>query len=140
LFRTLGLQEPATGKLYVRSGFEPVFEAAIDIANVELPLGTHLFTANGFDQAAGKTRWQAMTLENRLSDYTRAIHGIDRQANDYSSAESALSRIRIPDEVRARISAMLTPGSSIAISDTGLGPYTGWKTDFVVTTKIDPKQ
>jgi peptidoglycan hydrolase-like protein with peptidoglycan-binding domain len=139
LFKTMGIREPATGKLYVRSGFEPVFEAAIEIANVDLPLGTHLLTATAFDKQAGKTRWQAFTLENRLSEYTRAIHGIDKNANDSNSAESALSRIRIPQEVSARLSAMLTPGSSIAISDTGLGPYTGWKTDFVVTTKIEPK-
>jgi peptidoglycan hydrolase-like protein with peptidoglycan-binding domain len=139
LFKTLGVKEPATGKLYVRSGFEPVFEAAIEIANVELPLGTHLLTATEFDKQAGKTRWQALTLENRLSDYARAIHGIDKDANDYSSTESALSRIRIPQNVSERLSAMLTPGSSITISDTGLGPYTGWKTDFVVTTKIEPR-
>jgi peptidoglycan hydrolase-like protein with peptidoglycan-binding domain len=138
LFRTLGKEEPPTGRLFVRSGFEPLFDAPIHIDDVEMPLGTHLFTAMEFDAAKGSTQWQVVTLENRLSDYSRAIHGIDRTASDYVTAESALARIKVPDDVMARISALMTPGVSLAISDTGLGPYTGWQTDFVVTTKIGP--
>jgi hypothetical protein len=103
-----------------------------------MPLGTHLFTAMDFDAANGTTRWQVVTLENRLSEYSRAIHGIDRTASDYVTAESALARIKIPEDVMARLAALLTQGASLAVSDTGIGPYTGWQTDFVVTTKIGP--
>jgi hypothetical protein len=46
---------------------------------------------------------------------------------------SALDRVSLPDAVRARVEALLTPGSSLIVSDEGLGRETGRGTDFVVT-------
>ena len=52
-----------------------------------------------------------------------------------STAREALDRIEIPDSIRQRISELLTPGSSLAISDDGLSIETFPKgTDFVVLT------
>ena len=34
-------------KLYVRHGYEPVFDTAVEIADADRPLGTHVFTARG---------------------------------------------------------------------------------------------
>jgi hypothetical protein len=51
------------------------------------------------------------------------------------AALAALQRFRIPAETRSRIERMLTPHSSLAISDTGLGPETGKGTDFIVITR-----
>jgi hypothetical protein len=48
---------------------------------------------------------------------------------------TALDRITIPDETRRRIDAMLTAGSTLTISDTGLGPETGDGTDFITITR-----
>lgn len=131
-----GRSQPATGHIYVRQDFQPVFEAAISIDEPEEPLGTHLFTATEFDAANGKTGWLALTLENQLPELTRALFNIDSNASHEVSAAQALSRIHIPEPVMRKLSQMLTPGSSISISDTGLGPYTGWNTDFVVATRI----
>lgn len=131
-----GRSAPATGHIYVRQDFQPVFEAAISIDDPETPLGTHLFTANNFDAAAGKTDWLAMTLENQLPELTRALFNIDSSAPHDVGAAEALARIHIPEAVMKKLSQMLTDGSSISISDTGLGPYTGWNTDFVVATRI----
>ncbi len=136
IYRTMGMVEPATGWIYVRRDFEPVFDAPVFLRQPELPLGTHLFTVTGFDKVAGSTGWNVLTLENRLSGYMRAIYNIDKKASELVSPQAALDRIVIPDDVRQRISELLTPGSSIAISDTGIGPNTGWRTDFVVTTEL----
>jgi hypothetical protein len=53
-----------------------------------------------------------------------------------ASASEALERVQITPEVRDRIAAMITPGSSLVISDKGLGGETSPKggTDFIVLT------
>ena len=135
LYKTIGTSLPSTGQLLVRQGFEPLFEVPIAIDAIEQPLGTHLFTVNSFEPTTGKTGWQVLTLANRLDSYTRAINEIAKDGSENVEAEAALARIKVPPQTMARIAQLLTPGSSIAISDTGLGPYTGWKTDFVITTK-----
>jgi hypothetical protein len=136
LYRIMGISEPSTGRIYVRQGFEPLFDAPVSIKDVELPLGTHLFTSSRFDKVNGTAAWNVLTLENRLDAYTRAIYGIDKSAPESVTAQAALARIKAPPEILERISRLLTPGSSISISDTGLGAYTGWQTDFIVTTKL----
>ncbi len=139
LYKVLGKQLPPNGRLYVRQGFEPLFDAPIHINDVEKPLGTHLFTMRETDLASGKTGWQVLTLENSLGKYTRAVHGIDPEASDFVSAEAMLDRVQIAPETKEKIARLLTPGSSIATSDTGFGPYTGWSTDFVVSTRSAEK-
>jgi hypothetical protein len=49
-----------------------------------------------------------------------------------SNAAAALDRITIPQEAIERISALMTAGASLIISDHGLGSETGIGTDFVV--------
>ncbi len=131
-----GRSAPASGHIYVRQDFKPVYEAAIAIDEPETPLGTHLFTTHNFDATDRSTGWLSLTLENQLPELTRALFNIDSSASHEVSAEAALARIHIPEAVMRKLSQMLTPGSSISISDTGLGPYTGWNTDFVVATRI----
>jgi hypothetical protein len=43
-----------------------------------------------------------------------------------------LDRVAIPQEALDRISALMSPGASLIISDLGLGPETGKGTDFIV--------
>ena len=47
----------------------------------------------------------------------------------------ALARIDIPQDAIDRISAMIVPGSSLVVSDQGLGEETGEGTDFIVVTR-----
>jgi integrase/recombinase XerC len=47
-------------------------------------------------------------------------------------ANAALDRIEIPQDVVGRISQLLTPGSSLIVSDDGLSRETGDGTDFIV--------
>ena len=50
------------------------------------------------------------------------------------NANTALDRIEIPQDVVERISELLTPGSSLIISDYGISSETGPYTDFIVLT------
>jgi len=51
-----------------------------------------------------------------------------------TTAKDALDRIHIPQEAIDRIGELLIPGSSLVVSDQGLGPETGKGTDFIVVT------
>jgi hypothetical protein len=52
--------------------------------------------------------------------------------NESSNATDALDRVTIPQDAIDRISELLTPGSSLIISDEGLGRETGRYTEFIV--------
>ncbi len=52
-----------------------------------------------------------------------------------STAAEALNRINLPPEAVERISELLTPGSSLIVSDHGLGRETGRYTEFIVLTQ-----
>ncbi|MFN3889514.1 MAG: L,D-transpeptidase family protein [Beijerinckiaceae bacterium] len=119
LYAAAGKGAPPTGRIYVRQSFKPVFDAPVSITDPQLSLGTHLLTAIDVDRDAQTARWTAMELES----------GVER------GAASAFARFSLPDHVKNRIARMLTPGSSIAITDRGLGPDTTPKgTDFIVLT------
>jgi hypothetical protein len=49
-------------------------------------------------------------------------------------ANAALDRIEIPRDTVERISELLTPASSLIISDNGFSHETGKDTDFIVVT------
>ena len=49
--------------------------------------------------------------------------------------QEALARIEIPQDVIDQISQLIVPGSSLVVSDQGLGPETGRGTDFIVITR-----
>ena len=50
-------------------------------------------------------------------------------------AKDALARIDIPQDIIDRISDLMVPGSSLVISDQGLGGETGEGTDFIVVMR-----
>jgi len=135
LYKAAGESEPATGHIHVRRDFEPLFDAPISIDDPEQPLGTHLITASNFDPLTRTTAWVALTLENQLPEFTRAFFNIAPDAPHDVAAGDALARVRIPDPVMQRLSRLLTPGSSVAISDEGVSGYSAWKSDFVVITR-----
>ena len=112
------------GKLFVRKGFEPLFDTPVEIARADLPLGTHVFTAIGRQDDSASLRWTAVSMASSA-----------RAAASHPSAAAALDRITIPQEAIDRISALTAPGASLIISDQGLGPETGIGTDFIVLTR-----
>ena len=131
-----GVPAPKNGVMQVRLGFEPLFETQITIADPGRPLGVHVFSAVQFDEAKASTRWQALTLDNRLGPVTRGIHGLDDRPP--ASAAGTLDRLMVDQADMDRIRALLAPGSSIIVADAGQEKYTGWRTDFVVITRAEP--
>jgi lipoprotein-anchoring transpeptidase ErfK/SrfK len=109
------------GKLFVRKGFEPLFDVPVTIANPAEPIGTHVFTATSRKDDAN-LRWNVVSIASHSSDKP-------------TRAATALDRITIPQEAIERISELVAPGSSLTISDHGLGTETGKGTDFIVLTK-----
>ncbi len=105
-----------TGHLYVRQGFKQVFDAPVTLRSPDEPLGTHVYFAGSFSPTDERTDWLALTTE--------AATGVD--------AITALDRIDMPEPLRDRLERMMTPGSSMIVSDEGLGRETGRGTDFVV--------
>ena len=140
-----------TGKLYVRQGFEPLFETPVEIEAAELPIGTHVFTAVGASDG-GALRWSATTVQSgTAASDGLARRGKSRRGKDgkdaaveppdgetiahASSAMSALDRVAVPRDARERIAEFIRTGASLIISDHGPGHETGRGTEFVVLTR-----
>lgn len=141
LFKSAGKGEPPLGQIMVRQKFTPLFEAPVTIADPQIALGTHLIEAVDVDRYGRKASWRAVTLENHLSNATAKRLGITTPADDTSvyNAAAALDRITIPAHIRHRIETLLGEGTSLTISDTGIGPETGPGTDFITITHRAPK-
>jgi hypothetical protein len=136
-------------KLFVRQGYEPLFESAVTIRNPERPLGTHVFTAvEFFKENSGAMRWIVVSFPDEPSNRTerariepRPSRHSEREAKrsklvppppSVERASAALERIEIPQEAAERIAELLLPKSSLIISDQPLSEETDSDTDFIV--------
>jgi L,D-transpeptidase catalytic domain len=129
-------------KLFVRQGFSPLFDVPVKIENPEEPLGTHVFTVMAFQSEGVTNRWTVVSIPEK---FPRMSEGAtkERKAPAKQTARSvplpdkanaALNRIEIPQDTVERISELLTPASSLIISDNGFSHETGKDTDFIVLT------
>lgn len=145
LYDVAGMPAPQNGHIYVRQNFKQLFDGPATIRNPEKPLGVHLMTAQHFEYGDTQTQWLKISLnkepepvqEVKLHSKETASDEVDTSVPPPapSTASEALDRIEIPKEIRERLSRLLTPGSSLAISDDGLSKETHPKgTDFVVLT------
>ncbi|SIP97829.1 Putative peptidoglycan binding domain-containing protein [Rhizobium sp. RU20A] len=134
-----GRPEPGNAHLMVRQKFAPLFDVPVTIRNPEVALGTHFLQFQDIDGKSGKGRWFGVTMDDALSTATKARLGITADAEPNTTLTQTLARIDIPADIRARIDALLAEGSSLTISDTGLGPETGKGTDFVTLTRSATK-
>lgn len=137
------------GKLFVRKGFEPIFDMPITIANRDQPFGTHVFTATEFKDDGQTLRWVAVSLpaEARAEPRAEAPRGkmygrrevkpavVAPAPHPGPSAAEVLARFELPKEALDRVGVMLSPGASLIVSDQGLGGETGRETDFIVLTR-----
>jgi hypothetical protein len=135
-------------KIFVRQGNVPLFEMPITIDNPDQPLGTHVFTALSTTEDGAAMRWNLMSIPTdpvaMMEDQHGRRRGRDREpvkpvvnvpSKPSSSAAEALDRIEFPKEAVDRIGEILVPGSSLVVSDTGLGRETGRGTEFIVLTR-----
>jgi hypothetical protein len=140
------------GKIFVRQNFMPLLEAPVKIEHPEQPLGTHVFTALNYLSDHSTLRWNVVSLPGGEAPrgaehfkYIRNFYGELRRvrveervapaAVAADTPEQALARIDIPQDVIDQISQLIVPGSSLVISDQGLGPETGSGTDFIVVSR-----
>jgi hypothetical protein len=131
------------GRLFVRQGFRPLFDAPVTIQDPQEPLGTHVFTAMGSRNEGGALRWTVTSMPEKAAREpeaarertvgNRTVHGIPAESS-HKKAHAALDRIEIPQHVVERISERMTPGSSLIVSDYGISAETGKGTDFIVIT------
>ena len=133
------------GKLFVRKGFEPVFDVPVSFERPDQPLGTHVYTAFGVNDDNTTLRWNVMSMPSRGSEPIKKLGKKSEKVKKaeipspppayVSDAADALSRVTIPQEALDRISQLMSPGASLIISDKGLGSETGRGTDFIVLTR-----
>jgi len=133
-------------RIFIRQGFIPLFEMPIEIGEPDRPLGTHVFTAMAVTDGGAGMRWNLMTVPNDTSSAPVIEHRDGRRKSrdlpvvihsnkPPSTAAEALDRIRFPKEALDRIGELLIPGSSLVVSDEGLGRETGRYTEFIVLTR-----
>jgi lipoprotein-anchoring transpeptidase ErfK/SrfK len=140
-------------RLYIRQDFTPLFDSAVTIAQPDAPLGTHVFTALEFTGPEHTIlRWNVVSLPGEPPKHVRYVEErrdrygrVRRREIEEERAADAppapqdpaqvFARIEIPPEVRDAIAQMILPGSSLIISDQGLGEETGEGTDFIVETR-----
>jgi lipoprotein-anchoring transpeptidase ErfK/SrfK len=122
------------GKLFVRQGFTTLFDIPIKIENPDEPLGTHVFTLSG-------ARWNVVSMPAKFSSTSGSLSKqlkAPAQATGVGpdslsgGATAALDRVEIPQDQVGRVSQLLTPGSSLILSDYELSAETGDDTDFIV--------
>jgi hypothetical protein len=129
-------------KLFVRQGFSPLFDVPVKIENPEEPLGTHVFTAMEFQNEGAAIRWTVVSIPE---EFPRVSEGATKEREAPAKqaalsvllpekANAALDRIEIPQDTVEKISELLTPASSLIISDNGFSHETGKDTDFIVVT------
>ncbi|MGA8698533.1 MAG: L,D-transpeptidase [Xanthobacteraceae bacterium] len=130
-------------RLFVRQRFTPLFDVPVKIENPEEPLGTHLFTGMESQNEDSAARWTVISIPegSTSADSTKGRKAPKQQVIETApsvplsdNANAALDRIEIPQDAVEQISQLLTPGSSLIISDYGISSETGSDTDFIVLT------
>jgi hypothetical protein len=133
-----------TGRLYVRQNYQPLFDVPVEIRDPDRPIGTHVFTALDVDKDGKTLHWSVVTMPAEAAPRAeiQTHHGrkshrereeIVEQRISPSPSE-ALNRVDMPTEAVDRISEMMSPGSSLIISDQPMSGETGRDTDFIILT------
>jgi hypothetical protein len=137
-----------TQRLYVRQSFQPVFESPITIRDADHPIGTHIYTVLDYVNGGADLRWNAVSMDRSPDKSQLGQNGKSRRRDGHNAepmlldagpARAALDRIEIPQDIVDRISEIISPGSSLIISDEGMSPETGKDTDFVILLNSEPQ-
>jgi hypothetical protein len=113
-----------------------------------------VFTALEYSGAEHTTlRWNVVSLPGEPAKRVRYVEErsgyggsgrarrreiVEERAGDPPPPQNpaqALARIEIPPELADALAQLVVPGSSLIVSDQGLGDETGEGTDFVVVTR-----
>jgi hypothetical protein len=136
-------------RIYVRQNFSPLFNAPVTIGNPDRAFGTLVFTAMDLLDDGATFRWNVVAMPGeppkvkRETERRTERHGGRGEEPVKPAGElpppqtpqDVLARIEIPQDVIDRISELMVAGSSLVVSDQGLGEETGEGTDFIVVTR-----
>jgi lipoprotein-anchoring transpeptidase ErfK/SrfK len=127
------------GKLFVRKGFDPVFDVPVTFEGAQL-LGTHVYTAVALNDD-NTFRWHVMSMPGGATPVKKVEKGkekgkkVEVVTGPAATATQALDRVNVPPEAIERISELMSAGASLIISDKGISGETGKGTDFIVLTR-----
>jgi hypothetical protein len=138
----------AEGRLFVRQGFVPLFDAPATFREPERALGTHVFTVLDADETGGGLRWIAVSpgagnAGGTVTERAGRRNGAGPEpgpepvampvAHTTVTAADALDRLQLPQAAVDRIGALLAPGATLIVTDHGLNRETRpYGTDFVI--------
>ncbi|OLP58463.1 hypothetical protein BJF93_16450 [Xaviernesmea oryzae] len=125
---------PPAGHLLVRRDFKPLIEAEIGIRAPEQALGTHFLQYHAADKTEPQAGWTGMSLADNLPKPMLKRLGITDPTPPLS-LDAVLDRLEIPEALNTTISALITDGASLSISDRAMSAETGQGTDFVTLTQ-----
>ncbi len=138
-----------TQRLYVRQAFQPIFDTEVAIRDPDTPIGTTIYTALSYANDGKDVRWSALAMYANgagpdAASAPSSRRGGERKAEgaatDASAAKAALERITIPQEAIDRINEVVSPGSSLIVSDEPMSAKeTGKGTDFIVLMSGEPQ-
>jgi lipoprotein-anchoring transpeptidase ErfK/SrfK len=134
-------------RLYVRQAMAPLFDLPLTVRDPSQPIGTHVYTA--MEMKDGAMRWTAVSIPSSFASQAPAVAkgGTKKSSRAETTgmaparqvhvpgASAALDRVDIPQDALDRLAAMITPGSSLIVSDNGISHETGRSTDFIVLTR-----
>lgn len=119
IHKEAGYEKPHNAILRVRRKFSDIYSAPVSVKNIDQEIGTHVYTALDFEQGDNSVEWIAVSAEGERG----------------GQSDDLLNRIEMPDKVAKELSKMLTPGTSLTITDRSFKRNTGLGTDFVVITR-----
>jgi hypothetical protein len=125
-------------KVFVRQGFNELFDMPVTIADADRPLGTHVYTAMALKDGGKALRWNVISVPSGYAHHKAKRRGktedAEAEPQAASTAAEALERIALPPEAIEKISMLISPGSSLIVSDNPLSDETDESTDLIVLT------
>ena len=113
-------------RMYVRKDFKPMFDFPVTIANLGQPLGSHLFMATAQDGDKKTLRWTVVSVPSTLPAKSQRV----------ASAKEAFDRLEIPKDAVDRVSALMSVGATIIITDQGFSRHpSGLDSDYMISTR-----
>lgn len=119
VYKDAGYEKGQNATLRIRRSFKDIYEAPVTLKDPHEKIGTFVYTALNFRQGDAHVDWMAVPAEGE----------------QYGTPKEILDRVVLSDKVRRDLSRMLTPGSSLIVTDRSFARNTGLGTDFVVVTK-----
>lgn len=127
-----------TQRLYVRQAHQALFESEVTIAKPTARIGTTVFTATSWTDDDAELHWIATSMYSSPGYGPRQRGEPARTSPE--AAKAAIERISMPQETMDRINDLVSPGSSLIISDEAMSSKeTGEATDFVVLMSGEPQ-